>query len=647
MTARPRRRRSSTTVSNPPVAELKLPSVADCATAVLLVIVVAILFGRGLHAPLIYDDHTSIVKNASVRTLWPPIGSAELPGPLNPPRDISTSGRPLANLTLALNYRFGGLQPAGYHAVNIALHALSTLLVWAIARRILRSPNLAGRFDTVTKWLAFLIALVWAVHPLHSETVTYVTQRTELLVGLFYLLTIFASVRYFAAETVGQRRAWLVFASIACLLGACSKEMIVTAPLVVLLIERTFWRGSFRCALASSWPLYLALATSWLVLAALNAAGPRSHSAGFQLDVPVLGYWATQAKVLFLYLKLAIWPWPLTIRYPISATTSLATTWPWLVAAVLLIGGSVVACLRGSIIGALATIAILILSPTLVVPIITEVAAERRMYLPLAPLVSIVVAGGYQFLRRYTEDENSKPRRGARNSSLRWTIRGALVLTFALGLVTMRRLHDYDSPITLWESALALAPEDATIENNLGDALTAAGRANDAIPHYQSAIDFDPQLALAQLNLGIAYVGLGKPAEAIPQFEAAAKLAPEDAQAPYNLGIAQHQTGDLAAAQKSFQAAVDLDPSFAAAHNNLAATLSAAGHTQEAASHYEQALRLDPSYAEARFGLAIVLNQMEHRAAARGAAERARGIALEQNKRELAGQIDAWLLEHR
>ena len=160
-----------------------------------------LVYGGSLHAPFVFDDRQSIVDNYSITTLWPPWGDGELPGPLTPPHDISTAGRPLVNLSLALNYHFGHLDPTGYHALNMVLHVLAALLVCTIVRRTLRLAYFAGRFDHVAEVLALVAAIIWTVHPLQTETVEYVTQRTELLVGLFYLATLYGSLRYWEAAT--------------------------------------------------------------------------------------------------------------------------------------------------------------------------------------------------------------------------------------------------------------------------------------------------------------------------------------------------------------------------------------------------------------------------------------------------------------
>ena len=292
-----------------------------------------LVYGWFVGAPFIFDDIQCIANNASIMQLSPLWGDGPGSGPLWPPTNFTTAGRPLVNFTLALNVAAGGLDPSGFHHVNIAIHALSGVLLWAIVRRTLALPYFGNAFSGVAGPLAYLVALLWLLHPVQTETLEYVSQRTELMVGLCYLATLWASLRHFAAGSRFARFGWWAVAVLSCLAGMACKEVMVTAPVAVLLYDRTFVAGSFTAAWRRSLPLYLGLATTWSLLYALNASGPRSASAGFHLAVPAHVWWFTQAKVLFLYLRLAFWPWPLAIHYDVPYLSTIATAWPWLTAA--------------------------------------------------------------------------------------------------------------------------------------------------------------------------------------------------------------------------------------------------------------------------------------------------------------------------
>jgi hypothetical protein len=151
--------------------------------AILIVIAIWTVYGWGLRAPLIFDDASSIVNNPSVVKLWPLWGDLQHPGPLNPPKEMSTSGRPLANFSLAVNYYFGQLDPLGYHIVNTIVHMLAALLLATIVYRTLNLKYFEKEFERPAAALALTAALLWALNPIDTESVQYITQRTECFIS--------------------------------------------------------------------------------------------------------------------------------------------------------------------------------------------------------------------------------------------------------------------------------------------------------------------------------------------------------------------------------------------------------------------------------------------------------------------------------
>ena len=545
-----------------------------------------IVYGRALDTPFVFDDEASVIKNSSITRVWPLFGESDNPGPLNPPKETTTSGRPLVNLSLALNYRFGGLNPVGYHLFNLIVHVLSALLLMAIVQRTLCLDFFEGRFERASQPLGLAVALLWALHPLQTETVVYVTQRTELMVGFFYLATIYGSLRYWAAGSAVVRKTWLALATLACLAGMASKEVMVTAPVIVLLFERTFIAGSFRRALRNSWPLYVGLFLSWGLLLYLNYNAPRSESAGFHLAVPATAWWLTQTKVLLMYLKLAVWPWPLSIHYEMPYFTSVSAAWPWLAAVALMGVGTLILFWRRSAIGFVGAWVFLILSPTLVVPIVTEMAAERRMYLPMAALVTLVVVVGYRLAVYAT-------------SSRRWlaTIVGAVavLLTLVCGVVSAKRLTAYQSELTLWQDTVLHQPEDSVAHYNLGEELARAGRTPDAIEEFRAALNLRPNYPDAQNNLGLALANTGQLEEAIQHYQEALRLNPGHADAHNNLGNALSNAGHLQEAIEHYKQALALNPKHATAHYNLGVALTRSGQLEDAIQHYRNRDQSQPA----------------------------------------------------
>ncbi|HEY2840658.1 MAG TPA: tetratricopeptide repeat protein [Pirellulales bacterium] len=609
------------------------------------------LYSWTTRAPFVFDDIPCIQNNPSIMHLSPLWGDAPGEGVLRPPQDFNTSGRPLVNLTLALNVFVGGLNPVGFHVFNAAVHLLSALLLWGLVRRTLRLPCLADRFAGAADPLAFAVALLWTVHPLQTEAVQYVSQRTELLVALFYLAVMYASLRYFTSTSRNERIVWGSLATVACLAGMASKEVMVSAPIVVLLFDRTFLAGSFAQAWRRSWPLYVGLAGSWSLLLALNVGGPRSVSAGFHLGVPAYVWWCTQAKVLALYLKLVVAPWPLVIHYEIPYLDTFSTALPWLLPAALLGAGTLYLLWRRSAVGFLAAAVWLILSPTLIVPIITEVAAERRMYLPLAALIALLVCGGYALAKRAATNANT-------GRSPAWpltaTVGGALVLAVALGSLSARRLMVYRNELGLWQDTYARQPHNPVARNNLASTLVNTGtrlvnhqQHEQAIPYYRQAIELRPDQSLNHLGLAnalyclhrleeadqelaLAIPGEGsdadrcnvyilrgmlrlaqqRPGEAIESLRAALAINPAEPIARCQYGIALAKQGDLTSGIEALRESTAIRADLPIAQYELGRALFALGKPEEAAIHFQKAVELGPNEAVYRQDLAATLSRI-------------------------------------
>jgi tetratricopeptide (TPR) repeat protein len=568
-----------------------------------------LVYGRSLHAPFIFDDELTIETNPSIVRLWPPIGSSQERGPLNPPKELPTSGRPLVNLSVAVNYYFGGENPVGYRVLNIVLHWLSAVVLLGIVRITLRLPFFDGRFDDSTAdLLALTTALWWAVHPLQTETVVYITQRTELMVGFFYLATLYASLRYWTAELPAARKRWLVIAGLACMAGMACKEVMVSAPLVVLLFEWTFIAGSFRNAMKTSWRLYLALALGWILLFALNYPSPRGATAGLHLGIWPIAYWLTQTKVLLMYLKLVVWPWPLAIHYSFPYLNNLGEAWPWLAPAVILGVVMVVLAWWRNSIGFVGVATVLILSPTMIVPIITEVAAERRMYLPLAAITPVMVVGIYGLLVRARRALGATRVVRASSSGRRKEMAVVgVVVAIVLGIVSIRRLAAYDSVLILWQDAAAVQPSDPVVLNNVGMALLRTDRYEDARQQFERVLELSPHWLVAQRNFADTFAAAGQFSEAAEHFQEVLKEHPDDAQSWNSLGRSLLRIGRYEEAVAAFQRAIRCNPDYGDAYNNLGNELSRERRYAEALPIYEEAIRSNPGLANAHYNLGLVM----------------------------------------
>ena len=567
-------------------------------------------YANSLSGPLLYDDKPTIAENPSIRQ-WTTA--------LLPPNDTTASGRPILNLSLAANYAIGGTSVWGYHAFNLAVHVLAGLALFGIVRR-----TLVQRSDPAGTAIAFSTSLLWLLHPLQTESVTYVVQRAESLMGLFYLLTLYCFIRGLNAAGRPQSL-WYALCAGCCALGMGTKEVMVSVPLIVLLYDRTFAAGGFREALRRRPKVYAALASTWMILALLVLfSHGRGGTAGTGAGVAWWRYALAQFQAVAHYLGLCFWPHPLVFDYG----TALARPDLGMLAYALVIIGMMAAALwallKRPALGFLGAAFFAILAPSSsIVPIATEPMAEHRMYLALIPVLILVVLG---ILRRLG----------------RAALPTCIVLAACMGLASAWRNRDYSSELAIWgdtvakrpenerarvnlgsallefpghvgdaiaqyEEALRLSPEDAEVHNDLGSVLIKMpGRFDDAIAQYEEALRLRPGYAEAHNNLGYAWSAVpGRLNDAIAQYEEALRLSPDDAEMHNNLGYAMSGLpGRLNDAIAQFEEALRLRPGFAKAHKNLGdALLRVPGRLGDAITQFEETLRLVPDDSEAHFSL--------------------------------------------
>ena len=602
----------------------------------IVVLAAFVTYHNSFSGPFILDDRVAIADNPSIRHF----GDA-----LSPPPDASTGGRPLLNLTFALNYALGGMNVRGYHAFNLLIHLLAGLTLFGLVRRtlasldatrgfqisnlkskIVESPATAQseisnlRFEMPqATLLALAVAVIWVVHPLQTEAVTYISQRAESLMGLFYLLTLYCFIRSTGetGERSGDRQSraesrelrvesgpsvfrplasslWSLASICSCLLGVMSKEIIVTAPVMVLLYDRTFVAGSFREAWRQRWRYYLGLAGTWLLLARLMT-GLTQRGVGFDHTVNWWNYALTSCRSVVLYLKLAIWPHPLVFDYGTNTiiVQHAAEIAPYALLLAGLLAGTAIALWRWPVAGFAGVWLFLILAPTSsVVPVALSPMAEHRMYLSLASVVALVVLGLYRFIGR------------------RSLILFAAVAA-GLGWLSVRRNEDYRSEVAMLSDTAAKCPDNERVRYNYGLALShIAGRERDAIAEYQAALRIDPEYAEAHNNLGNSLSLIpGRLPDAMAEYQAALRINPDSAEAHNNLGNALSQIpGRLPDAITEYQAALRINPDYADAHYDLGNALSQIpGRLPDAMAEYQAVLRINPDSAEAHNNLGWAL----------------------------------------
>lgn len=541
-----------------------------------LVVGVAAAYHGTWQAPFVFDDEAAILGNPTIRTLWP------LTVPLAPPAGgLPVSGRPIPNLTLALNFAVSGTQPWSYHATNVALHLLAAFVLAALLRRTLRRPVMPERMRAAAPELAATVAVVWALHPLATAAVTYTTQRTEVLASLFLLLTVYAFAR--AADGAGRSTLWAVVAGVACLLGMASKETMAAAPLLVLLYDRTFFAGSFSAPWRQSWKLHASLMATWALLAGLAlGATTRGGTAGFGIGITPLDYALTQTEAITRYLGLALWPYPLVFDYGVPLTSDWKVFVPLGLFVSTLLALTIFGIVRRPVLAFPAAVFFAVLAPSSsLVPVATQTMGEHRMYLPLAAVLTVAIIGLHAWLGRRA-----------------FFLLGAAAC--ALGVATHARNADYASAERLWRDTVEKRPDNARAHNNLATLLLERGDFAGGVSALERALALRPDYADAHRNLAQALLLAGRVSEALAPAREAQRLDPDSPAGRLLLGQVLLFDGRAAEALPHFDAVLALQPPSAPVLTSRALALLDLGRIDEARTALREALRLDPAHATAR-----------------------------------------------
>lgn len=537
----------------------------------LIAAAVGVAYAGSWQVPFIFDDIAAVTGNPSL---------LRLTYALRPPPDLSVSGRPLVNLTLALNYALSGPAVASYHAVNLALHLASAWLLFGGVRRTalrmrraIDGPALAGS-----------TALLWALHPLATSSVTYVMQRTELLVSCAALLALYAFIRGSdpASNPVSARR-WLACSVVASAAGMAAKEVAVVIPPLVLLVDRTLHGPrTLRSLLKRRQAFYSALAATWLLLGALLLLTPgRGVSAGLGSGVAWSDYALSQLAGLVTYLQLILWPTPLIFDRGLELTPVGATT---LLGGALLIGLAALTVWswrRRPLLAAGWLWFLLLLAPSSsVVPIATQILGEHRVYLGGFGLILLATASALRVLG---------PRR---------LLLTSLAVALPLLLLTVRRNRDYATLESIWADTARKVPTNARAHFNYGLALEVAGKVDDALTAYAACLNPDGMHAEAHAHVARLLQRAGRHAEAGPHFESALRLKPDFA-LHNEAAVSRLILGHPEAAVRHFEASLQLRAAQPLVHYNLGLALQRLGRYPEALGHLEAATKLAPTDADA------------------------------------------------
>ncbi len=525
-----------------------------------IALAVTAAYGNSLRGEFVLDDRYSVLENPDV-VRFLPLAETLLDFGFD---DAPSAGRPLVGLSLVLNYKLGGFEPWGYHLFNLIVHALGGLALFGLVRRTLeRVAAVRG----VSLPLAGAVALVWAVHPLHSGAVTYISQRAEALMGLFFLLTFYCVVRGSASER--PWRSWYPAALLACLLSVSSKEVGAAIPVLMVLYDRIYLAESWRGVWRKRGLLHAGLAASWLVTLGLLLTDPRPRSVALfgGLGITNWNYAATQCNAIAMYLGKLFWPHPLLVDYG----------WPMALefrdfaasaALVLALGlAALWALIARPQLGFLGAWFFATLAPSSsVLPILTEIMAEHRMYLPSAAAIAAAVLGVWWLGQRAARVGWLRPIVARRLAVALLTV---AVLAFLIRTHAQNAL--YYSEEGFWRHHVRWTPGNPRAFVSLGDAVLAADRPEslaEAIGHYRRALELasaievprQPQLGIAAEKLASAHYTRRDYARAARYFRMALARSPERADLLASLGAALHSAGNPQAARRVLERSLERAP---------------------------------------------------------------------------------------
>ena len=509
---------------------------------------------------------------------------------------------PLTWMTLGLDYLLWGMNPLGYHLTSLLLHAANAVVFFFIVRRILTlalpAPSERGHALTASAGVA---ALVFAIHPLRVESVAWVTERRDVLSGLFYLLTILMYLR--ACERGERRRGWYWLSVAVFICALLSKSMVVNLPVVLLILDVYplrrlgatigWWSKPARPVYVEKIPFVL-LAAAACAVAVMAQSSVHAAVSLAKLSVP--GRLAVSAYGLSFYLWKMVVPVNLSPLYELPPTVNPGAM-PFILSyGLVLATTAIVLALRRRVPGLLAAwlAYIVVLSPILgIFQSGPQLAADRYSYLAGLGWAILAGAGLLSYWRR---------------PPLLFTGLSACVL-LGLGILAWNQVQVWHDSEKLWTHSLATYPQSSIAEHNLGIVRADQGKLTEASEHYRRALQITPEYASAHNNWGAALAQQGKLAEASEHFRQALRIDPAFANARYALGMAFAQQGKLAEAVDHYRQALQIKPDHADAHNNLGNALAVQGKLAEASEHFRQALRINPDFANPHYNLGNVLAQ--------------------------------------
>jgi len=504
---------------------------------------------------------------------------------------------PLTWITLGLDYVLWGMDPAGYHLTNLFLHMVTALAFYFLTLQLLRfATGSAGEDEALWVGAAFA-ALFFSVHPLRVESVVWITERRDVLSGLFLR----------AHDRVGRGTRWYCASVVLFACALLSKSMAVSVPVVLLILDVYplrrlggavgWWSTSARHVYREKIPFVLLAGVASAVMFALAYYSSLLASVD---KVSLLDRLVISGYGLGFYLWKTVVPLNLVPIYPLSIKST-TFVWSYIIPALVIM--VLTFALRRRLPGLLAAwlAYIVILLPVIgIVKLGPQIAADRFTY--LSCLGWAILAGACV---SYYWQSSVRGRIGLRTFVFLNGV--AAVVVIGLGGLTWKQSQVWRDSETLWRHAISTGPESKIAHNNLGKAMLERGELGEAIKHFRQALRINPASDSSHHNLGIAMSRRGELGEAIKHYRQALRNNPAYVEAHTNLGNAMLKRGELGEAIKHYRQALRINPAFMPAHYNLGTVMLKRGEPGEAIKHYRQALRIDPAFAKAHNNLGVAL----------------------------------------
>lgn len=568
-----------------------LPSKYEFPLIVLMAVFVFFIYAKTLTGDFFFDDRHNIRDNLNIRlTQLSPEGliKAAIKSPI--------ARRPVANISFALNYYFHGNNVVGFHVVNILIHIANGMLLYLLISLTLHMPALRDSHRSY-RWVPFFAVFIWLVHPIQTQSVSYIVQRMNSMATLFYLLSLVLYVKARTTNTKHTRALWFAGVALSGLLALGSKEIAATLPFFIFIYEWYFFQDLSFAWIKKRLPLIAGVMILLVIIALIYlGAHPLEKISSMYAthDLTMAQRALSQFRVVLFYISLLLWPHPSRLNLdhdfqPSHALLDPATTLLGMIAIVFFLVAAVLTAKKERLI----SFCILWYFGNLIIEssiIGLELVFEHRNYLPSMFVFFAVVFLSFRHL---------KPK---------WlvpAVLSAVIVVFAFW--TYERNDVWRSPILLWMDCIKKAPQNPRPYNNLGVALADRGHFREAADQYRRALQINPRYERAYTNLGRAVASQGNIGAAIELFNTALEINPGSYVAHNNLGIALALQGRHPEAIEHFSIALSIKPDYVTAHSNLGAALKHQGRLTEAAYHLRQALKINPLYAPAHNNLGMTL----------------------------------------